>query len=514
MILQRLLEDVNARRITGVLTSDIKGIAYDSRLVGNDFMFVALRGFSVDGHGYIHEALNRGATAIVGEAAVDKTAAQECTAGQKCAYIEVADSREALALISAAFYGYPSRSLSLVGITGTNGKTTTSYITKNIIEAEGKRAGLIGTIRYVTGGGTGAAVNTTPESLDLQRYLSEMVSNKMDYAVVEVSSHALSLKRVAGCSLRVAAFTNFTQDHLDFHGDMDEYFNAKRDIFRYLNQGGSDVLNVDDPMIRPLARELSCTGVRNVITCGINSDATIRAMNIREQRTQNKKHKHTMPAALSFTARTPLGEIPVNSCLIGRFNVYNILMSIGIAYALGIHSDAIEQGLRSLKSVEGRFERIEEGQDFLAIVDYAHTEDALRNVIETARSVTERKVITVFGCGGDRDRAKRPRMGEAATALSDFVIITSDNPRSEDPADIVSDIIHGLKKTNYSVQHDRAEAIAEAVSMAREGDTVIIAGKGHEDYQESKGKRVHFSDKEVLRREIGKRLAANNHGSN
>ena len=503
MILQRVLEGLNTRRVTGVLTSDIKGIAYDSRLVGKDFVFVALRGFSVDGHGYIHEAINRGATAIVGEVAVDSTAAQECTAGQQCAYIEVADSREALALIAAAFYGYPSRNLSLVGITGTNGKTTTSYITNNIIEASGKKAGLIGTIRYMTGDRTGAAVNTTPESLDLQRYLSEMVSNKMDYAVIEVSSHALSLKRVAGCSLRVAAFTNFTQDHLDFHNDMGEYFNAKRDIFRYLDHGGSAVVNVDDPVIEPLVRELEC----NVVTCGMNRDAIIRAMNISERRTESNEHRHPVPAGLSFTARTPSGEIPVNSCLIGRFNVYNILMSIGIAYALGIRSDAIEQGLRNVGPVDGRFERIEEGQDFLAIVDYAHTDDALRNVIQTARSLTERNLITVFGCGGDRDRAKRPLMGEAASELSDFVIITSDNPRSEEPADIVSDIVCGLKKTNYSVQHDRAEAIAEAVSMAREGDTVIIAGKGHENYQERKGKRFHFSDKEVLRKEIKKRLA-------
>jgi UDP-N-acetylmuramoyl-L-alanyl-D-glutamate--2,6-diaminopimelate ligase len=284
---------------------------------------------------------------------------------------------------------------------------------------------------------------------------------------------------------------------------MGEYFNAKRDIFRYLNPGGSAVLNADDPMIQPLARTLDC----NVVTCGMNRDSTIRAMNITEQRTQSKEHRHPVPAGLSFTARTPSGEIPVNSCLIGRFNVYNILMSIGIAYALGIHTDAIEQGLRSVEPVDGRFERIEEGQDFLAIVDYAHTEDALRNVIETARSVTERNVITVFGCGGDRDRAKRPLMGEAASELSDFVIITSDNPRSEEPADIVSDIILGLKKTNYSVQHDRAEAIAEAVSMAREGDTVIIAGKGHENYQERKGKRFHFSDKEVLIKEIRKLTA-------
>jgi UDP-N-acetylmuramoyl-L-alanyl-D-glutamate--2,6-diaminopimelate ligase len=505
MILQGLLEGVNVRRITGGVTSEIRGIAYDSRLVGKDFVFVALRGFSVDGHRYIHEAINRGATAIIGEAAVDRTVAQEFAAGQKNAYVEVADSREALALIAAAYYGHPSRSLSLIGITGTNGKTTTSHIIKRIIEAGGGKAGLTGTIRYMTGDRSDSAVNTTPESLDLQRYLSEMVSNALEFAVIEVSSHALSLKRVTGCSFRVAAFTNFTQDHLDFYGDMDRYFKAKKNIFRYLDQGGIAVLNIDDPMVRPLARTLDC----NVITCGMHRDAAIRAVNITELTVQSTEHRHPVPAGLSFTVMTPSGEVAVRSSLIGRFNVYNILMSVGIASALGIRTEFIEQGLRSVEPVEGRFERIEEGQDFLAIVDYAHTEDALRNVIETARALTERNVITVFGCGGDRDRTKRPLMGEAASELSDFVIITSDNPRSEDPAVIVRDILRGLRKTNYRVQHDRAEAIAEAVSMAREGDTVIIAGKGHETYQEIMGTRFHFSDREVLREEIRKRLAVN-----
>lgn len=503
MNLQQLVDGLHVRKITGVTTTEIKGIAYDSRLVKRDFVFVAIRGFSVDGHNYINDALNRGATAIVGETAVDRTAARHCTTGQKCVYVEVADSREALALIAAAYYGYPSRSLSLIGITGTNGKTTTSYITKSIIEAGGKKAGLIGTIRYMTGDSTGTAVNTTPESLDLQRYLYEMVSNKMDHAVVEVSSHSLSLKRVTGCSLSVAAFTNFTQDHLDFHGDMDGYFDAKREIFRYLEKGGSAVLNADDPAIQPLARTLDC----NVITCGISRDAAIRAIHMTQQSTQDKGTGHPEARGLSFTAVTPSGEIAVNSGLIGRFNVYNILMSIGIACSLGISTDAIEQGIRSAEPVEGRFERIEAGQNFLAIVDYAHTEDALRNVIETARSLTQRKLITVFGCGGDRDRAKRPLMGKAASELSDFVILTSDNPRSEEPDDIVRDIIRGLTKTNYSVQNDRASAIAEAVSMAGEGDTVIVAGKGHETYQELKGKRSYFSDREVLREEILKRSA-------
>jgi len=504
MVLQRLLEDLKPRRITGDLTSEIRGIAYDSRLVDRDFAFVAIRGYSVDGHKYIDGALNRGATAIIGEAAVDSTAARESAAGGKATYIEVADSREALALIAAAFYGHPSRSLSLVGITGTNGKTTTSYITKHIIETGGKKAGLIGTIRYMTGERTGAAVNTTPESLDLQRYLHEMVASKMEYAVIEISSHALSLKRVTGCSLRVAAFTNFTQDHLDFYGDMDRYFAAKRDMFRYLERGGTAVLNVDDPMIGPIAGTLQ----GDVLTCGINSSAMIRAMDITERTAQGRGGSHAVPAGLSFTVKTPSGDISVDSRLIGRFNVYNLLMSIGITLALGIGRDVIEEGIRTAGPVEGRFESIEEGQEFLAIVDYAHTEDALRNVVETARSVTGRKLITVFGCGGDRDRAKRPLMGQAASELSDFVIITTDNPRSEDPADIARDIVGGIKNTNYSIQHDRELAIAEAVSLARRGDTVIVAGKGHEDYQEAQGIRVPFSDKEVLRKEIQKRLAS------
>jgi UDP-N-acetylmuramoyl-L-alanyl-D-glutamate--2,6-diaminopimelate ligase len=503
MILHDLLERVRTRRITGPLNSEIKGIAYDSRLVGDSFMFVAVRGFSSDGHTFINEAINNGAAAIVGEDAVDKTVAKEFTARQETAYIEVSDSREALALISAAFYGHPSKRLSLIGITGTNGKTTTSYITKSIIETGGGAAGLIGTICYMTGDKTSAAMNTTPESMDLQRYLSDMVMNKMKYAVLEVSSHALSLKRVEGCSFKVAAFTNFSRDHLDFHGTMDEYLTAKRRIFHYLDAGGSAVVNTDDPVIEPLVRNTDC----NVITCGIEKDAMIRAENISEHRAESRGKGQTVPAGLSFTVKTPAGEFAVNSPLIGRFNVYNILMSIGIAYALGISKDVIQEGIHNAGPVEGRFENIDEGQDFLCIVDYAHTDDALRKLIEAARPSTSGKVITVFGCGGDRDRTKRPIMGKVATELSDFVVLTADNPRKEAPEEIVRDIVRGLTRTNYVIQHDRAKAIEEAVAMAGKGDTVLVAGKGHEDYQEIKGSRMHFSDKEVLRKEIKKRLA-------
>jgi len=505
MTLSKLLEGLEARR-TGPLNAEIKGIAYDSRFVEKSYLFVAVRGFSVDGHNYIKDAVNRGAVAVVSEMAVaDVTDAFKHELKDKVAFIEVTDSREALALISAAFYGKPSKDLSLIGITGTNGKTTTSFITKNIIDAGGKKAGLMGTICYITGGSNMIASHTTPESLNLQRCLSEMVFNKMDYAVLEVSSHALALKRTEGCSFKAAAFTNFSQDHLDFHGTMDEYFRAKCLIFDYLDPEGTAVLNFDDPRIRPLAKTLN----RNVITCGIEEGAMIRAENIREYSSQQSAvsgQKIGGLGGMSFDIQTPGSRFTVNSNLIGRFNVYNILISVGIACSLGINEDVIQQGVQNTKPVEGRFENIDEGQRFLCIVDYAHTDDALRKLIQEARHLTKGRVITVFGCGGNRDRTKRPLMGAAAAELSDFAIVTSDNPRNEDPLEIIKDILKGIGTNNFMVQPDRAAAVREAVAMANEGDTVLVAGKGHEDYQEIQGVRHNFSDKEVLREEIRKRL--------
>jgi UDP-N-acetylmuramoyl-L-alanyl-D-glutamate--2,6-diaminopimelate ligase len=507
MTLSKLLEGLEVRNRTGPLNEEIKGIAYDSRRIEKGYLFVAVRGFSVDGHNYIRDAVNRGAAAVVSEMAVaDATVAYEYAIQKNVAFIEVSDSRKALALISAAFYGKPSNDISLIGITGTNGKTTTSFITKNIIDAGGKKAGLMGTICYITGDSRMIASHTTPESLDLQRHLSEMVNNKMDYAVLEVSSHALALKRTEGCSFKVAAFTNFSQDHLDFHGSMDEYFRAKCMLFDYLGPEGSAVLNYDDPKIRPLAKKLIC----NVITCGIEEGAMIRAENIREISSQQSAacgQKMGGLGAMSFDVQTPKSRFAVNSNLIGRFNVYNVLISIGIAYSLGMSEEVIKQGVQNTKPVEGRFENIDEGQKFLCIVDYAHTDDALRKLIQEARHLTKGRVITVFGCGGNRDRTKRPLMGAAAADLSDVAIVTSDNPRNEDPLEIIEDILKGMRKNNFIVQPDRAKAVREAVAMASAGDTVLVAGKGHENYQEIKGVRHHFSDKEVLKEEIKKRLA-------
>jgi UDP-N-acetylmuramoyl-L-alanyl-D-glutamate--2,6-diaminopimelate ligase len=501
MTILELLEGLNIKGTDGPLNTVIKGVAYDSRLVEKDFLFVAVKGFRVDGHDYIKDALSRGAAAIVMENSLVVADEKQNAELNRTSFVEVPDSRKALALISSAFYGHPSKSLSLVGITGTNGKTTTSFITKSIIEAGGSKVGLIGTILCMTGERTEVSVNTTPESLDLQRYLKEMVTNKMEYAVLEVSSHALSLDRVKGCSYKAAAFTNFTQDHLDFHNTMSEYFSAKIRIFDSLAEDGKAVLNMDDPMIRPLAQELK----RDIVTFGIKSNAMIRAENISES--QSRDGKALLSTGLSFDVRTPEGGFRIDSKLIGRFNVYNILASIGIAYALGIDEDTIKKGVLAAEPVEGRFENLDEGQSFLCIVDFAHTEDALRKLIEEARFVTKGRVIIVVGCGGDRDRSKRPLMGFAASELSDLVFITSDNPRTEDPMEIIKDMAKGIKKENYSIRADRETAIKEAVSIAEEGDTVIVAGKGHEDYQEIKGVRHHFSDKEVLSKAIRERLA-------
>ncbi len=496
MVDSKLLEGLKIISKHGPRDKEIKGIAYDSRLVEKDFLFVAVRGFAVNGHDYIKDAVNRGATVVVAEHPVKITDLRQFGIEEEPAFVCVPDSREALALISAAFYGHPSDSLSLIGITGTNGKTTTSFITKSIIDSGGKKAGLLGTICYMTGDRTTNAVNTTPESLDLQRYLSEMADNKLEYAVMEVSSHALALKRVQGCSFQVAAFTNFSQDHLDFHRTMDMYFNTKSSLFNYLDAGGTAVLNRDDKRIRTLAKKLDC----NVVTCGVESGAMIRAENIRGKG-QGARDQEGF-GGMSFDVITPTSRFAVNSQLIGSFNVYNILASIGIAYALGIKEEVIQRGVRDAKPVEGRFERIDEGQNFLSIVDYAHTEDALRKLIQEARHMTKGRIITVIGCGGDRDKTKRPLMGAAASELSDIVIVTSDNPRSEDPSAIISDILKGIRKNNYTLQSDRQEAIREAVSTAKDGDTVLIAGKGHENYQEIKGVRNHFSDKEILRKAI------------
>ncbi len=488
MTIAEILKGLNVKRITGPLEKEIEGIAYDSRVVKKGFLFVAIKGLSVDGHVFIKDVISKGAVGVVTEKAVHVQ--------NEITVIEVDDSRDALALMSAAFYRDPSKKLSLIGITGTNGKTTTSYITKNILEVWGKKVGLLGTVQYIVANKILPASHTTPESLDIQGYLREMVDNNIEYGVIEVSSHALALKRVKGCSFRVAVFTNFSQDHLDFHGTMEDYFAAKTMLFDYLGKDDYAVLNWDDPMVRSVAEKLNC----HCITCGIERGAMLRAENITDNRQQTTDYRQQW--GLSFDIQMPDDRFTLKSGLIGRNNVYNILMSAGVAYALGVSREAIIEGIRTVKPVEGRLEKIDAGQNFLCIVDYAHTEDALKKLIEEARLITGGKIITVFGCGGDRDRTKRPKMGAVASDLSDFVVITSDNPRIEEPSEIINDIIKGIKKDNYMIEPDRAKAIEKAICIGKTGDILLIAGKGHENYQEIKGIRYPFSDKEVFKKTI------------
>jgi UDP-N-acetylmuramoyl-L-alanyl-D-glutamate--2,6-diaminopimelate ligase len=478
---------------------EVSDLAQDSRQVKPGSLFIAVRGFHSDGHQFIAQAAQQGAAAVIAEQG------QWPKPAGNTPVVLVPDSRRALAQLSAAFYGYPSRRLRLIGITGTNGKTTTTYLIKAVLEATGSRAGLIGTIDYRIGGRVYPAPNTTPESLDLQRLLAEMVEFGAKYCVMEVSSHALALGRTEGCEFDAAGFTNLTQDHLDFHKDMGAYLQAKLRLFTGLSPEACAVVNIDDPSS---AAVISATKAK-VITTGFSERADVRPLGAIEHGING----------LAFEALVPQGTVRVESSLVGKHNVYNILTAIGVCTALGIADADISRGLSTMRAVPGRMETVDEGQPFGVVVDYAHTEDALVRLLEAVREITPKRVITVFGCGGDRDRTKRPKMGAAAIAGSDVVIVTSDNPRMEDPSAIISEIEAGFigrgakvsqdagprvgsGKKPYYVLPDRSEAVAAAVRMALPGDVVVLAGKGHEDYQLIGEKKAHFDDREAARAEL------------
>ncbi len=481
---------------------EVLDIVHDSRKTKGGSLFVAVRGFHSDGHQFIPHAIRQGAVAVVAE--VWKGPQKDTPV------ILVPDSRVALARLAAAFYGNPSRRLKLIGITGTNGKTTTSYLVKSIIEAAGQVSGLIGTIDYRIGSRIYPAPNTTPESLDLQRLLSEMVERRAGYCVLEVSSHALALKRTEECVFEAAAFTNLTQDHLDFHGDMDSYFRAKLGLFTGLSPEASAVINLDDAR----APEIIKATKAKVITTGLSERADVRPSG-------DIGHEIT---GLSFPVVTPSGTLVAKSPLMGRHNIYNILSAIGIGTAFGFTSDDIARGIKNMKAVPGRMEKIDEGQSFSVLVDYAHTEDALVRLLEALREVAPKRVITLFGCGGDRDRTKRPKMGRAALKGSDIVVVTSDNPRSEDPAAIIREVEAGMaeagvrmssanarpeaagRKKPYFVIPDRGEAVEIAIRLAEPGDVVVLAGKGHEDYQIIGDTKIHFDDRVAAGKAIRKRM--------
>ncbi|HBV99008.1 MAG: UDP-N-acetylmuramoylalanyl-D-glutamate--2,6-diaminopimelate ligase [Peptococcaceae bacterium BICA1-7] len=486
MLLNDLLKSITVLNMEGDGSTDIRGICYDSRKVRPGSLFVAVEGFKNDGHNYVGRAVEAGASAVLAQRMV------EVPPGVPL--VITRDTRKGLAMVSAAFYGNPSRELLLVGVTGTNGKTTTTSLIASIYRAAGKKVGLIGTIANYIGDRKLEAGHTTPESADLQEILRDMVSEGVSVAVMEVSSHALSLERVAGCEFDVAVFTNLTQDHLDFHRDMEEYLEAKAHLFRSIGDGkrrfpSYAVVNADDPH---MARIAEASGAP-VVTYGLSEKADMRAVDIK-----------VTGRGCSFTAVSgKYGSTHLSLRLTGLFNVYNALAAYTMAVEGGFSPDLVKEALEGVPGVPGRFETVDCGQDFTVVVDYAHTPDGLENILKAAGTVATGRVIAVFGCGGDRDRTKRPIMGEIAGRYSQVPIITSDNPRTEAPDVIIRDIEEGIKRVapnGYRVIPDRREAIRLAVSVARSGDMVVIAGKGHEDYQIIGTQKLPFDDREEVKK--------------
>jgi UDP-N-acetylmuramoyl-L-alanyl-D-glutamate--2,6-diaminopimelate ligase len=467
---------------------DIRQVACDSRKVQPRALFFALHGAKTDGNAFVRDAVSRGAVAIASEGV------PPATMPASVAWIRVANARKALAIAAANFFGQPGSALQLVAVTGTNGKTTTTSLVDAIIKASGAKTGLFGTIAYHTPLGDYPAPNTTPESVDLQGFLAEVRDAGGRYGVLEASSHSLAMDRLWGCHFSAAVFTNLTREHMDYHKTFEDYFAAKLRLFEGTGAGAPDtaVLNTDDEYGKRLA------GLKkNAVTYGLDSGAQLTT----------KKFQLTF-SGLSFTAQTPNGKIDIESPLVGRINVYNILAAIGAAQALGLSNEVIATGVRNLKNVSGRFQPIAMGQPFLVVVDYAHTDDALENLIRTARELNPKgRIITLFGCGGLKDRTKRPVMGEVAGRLGDLTILSNDNPKTEDPLKIISDIVVGLQKTHgkYIIEPDREKAIGLAINEARAGDILLLAGKGHENYQILADRTLEFDDREVARHALRER---------
>jgi UDP-N-acetylmuramoyl-L-alanyl-D-glutamate--2,6-diaminopimelate ligase len=475
--LMELLTDV-ATRPSGVDDVVVSGIAYRSDGVANGDAFFCVPGFAHDGHDFAIDAVSRGAGALVVQRLLDLDVPQ----------FVVEDSRVALAHASARVFGRPSDSVDVIGITGTNGKTTTTYLVDSILRADGRTTGIVGTVETRIGDQTRNSSRTTPESMDIQKLLGEMRDAGVDTCVMEVSSHAIELHRVDAVRFAVTAFTNLTQDHLDFHHTLAEYGAVKKRLFTDF-ECSARVVNVDDPFGIGIAASVAAP-----LSVGLTSDATVQARDIRLRADGS-----------DFTLVTPAGTVAISLPLAGAFNVSNALVAAGCALASGIDPRTIAAGLESAPQVPGRLERISCGQDFSVVVDYAHTPDSLEKAIEAVRQVTEGRVIVVFGCGGDRDPDKRPLMGYAVGSAADHTIVTSDNPRSEDPVGIILQVEDGLRSAaaEYDVVIDRRAAIVAAIAKARSGDSVLIAGKGHEDYQEFAEHRIHFDDREIAREVLG-----------
>lgn len=487
-LLSQLLEKIDAVEVSGATDRVIQDVSYDSRAVVKDTLFICLDGARVDGHSYARKAVEAGATAILAQKEVDVP--------DGITVIRVADTHAAMQVLVPYFFDYPARKLRMIGVTGTNGKTTSTYVLRSILRKAGYRVGVIGTIQIMIEDEVLPINNTTPDVVDLQKVLVRMVDAKIDYVIMEVSSHALALNRVAGCDFNVAMFTNLTQDHLDFHKTLEQYALAKADLFARLasvencKPNRAAVINLDDKAAKVM---LDATQGVKTITYGIHSDADVRATDIR-----------VTGSGTSFKIVGTYGEQKLDLRITGIFNVYNVLGTICAALSENVSWETIITSLESFTSVAGRFELIDGGQAFPIIVDYAHTPDGLENILNTAKEFAKGRIIVVFGCGGDRDRTKRPIMGRIAATLGDVVIATSDNPRTEDPDKILDDVEAGILEvldanTQYEKIADRRSAIERAITMAQPDDVVMIAGKGHETYQILNTGTIHFDDREVAR---------------
>ena len=476
-----LTRAIPGERAGGDFSAPVTGVAYDSRRVGPGDVFAAVAGFEADGHDFVPDAVARGAAALVVERRV-------AGVPPEVPQFVVSAGRAALSRIGDAFYRHPSGELALIGVTGTNGKTTTAVLIDAILRAAGRQTGLMGTIHYRVGDDVFEAPRTTPEGPDLQRYLRRMADAGAPHAVMEVSSHGLALDRLAGCAFEAAVFTNLTPEHLDFHGDMESYFGAKLRLFRDFSPAHS-VVNVDDAYGRRIAA--AARGAVWTYATGAGADLGVENL-------------VSSPAGMDFDMRTPAGAVRVETALIGRHNLSNILAAAAACLSQGLTPEAVAAGVASLENIPGRFERVDMGQPFLVVVDYAHTEDALARVLEFARPITAGRILTLMGCGGDRDRKKRPLMAAAALRGSDHVVMTSDNPRTEDPAAILDEVEAGAALVPGGARPwrrvpDRRAAIRAIVAAARAGDTVVIAGKGHERYQILGVERKPFDDRAEAR---------------
>ncbi|MBT5631732.1 MAG: UDP-N-acetylmuramoyl-L-alanyl-D-glutamate--2,6-diaminopimelate ligase [Nitrospina sp.] len=491
--LSHLILGLPINNILGTMDRAIREIVYDSRKAGPDTLFAAIPGESWDGSEFIKDAISKGASAFITQTPLESLNGLGLGSRNVTALC-VEDSRKALSIASANFYQHPSEQIALTGITGTNGKTTTAYILEAVFRAEDVRTGVIGTINYHYDDKVFPATVTTPESLDLNRMLRQMIEEKVENCFLEVSSHALHQSRVHGMNFKVGIFTNLSRDHLDFHGDMDRYKNAKKKLFLE-NNVEHPILNIDDSVGREFADEFKA----GLFTTGIDRNADFKAENIVLTR-----------SGCEFTLKTPFGAGEIRSNLLGRHNVHNLLSAGAGAMVQGVPLEKVQEAFRHIQPIPGRFERIDNDHGFSVLVDYAHTDDALSNAISAAKDFTEGRLIVVFGCGGDRDKGKRKAMGKAVLSKADFSIITSDNPRTEDPEQIIDDILQGVpasacKDDDYTVIINRKDAIECAIQSAEKNDLVLIAGKGHENYQVLETQTIHFDDREIARSALRKR---------